>query len=96
MTDEQNELVPEEEKPTQNEPVNRNTRRSYVFFLTLFAMSILTGMVIFGSTGAVAIAIANGLINIVELLVMFYVGASVLDRSDMLGKIGNALSKGGK
>ena len=93
MTNEQKELVPEEE-PKSNAPVSRETRRAYVFFVTLFALLTLAGMIIFGSTGAVAIAIANGLINIVELNIMFYVGASVLDRSDMLGKIGNALSKG--
>lgn len=86
----QESAVKEEENPV-NAPVSRETRRSYVFFVTFFCLVSLILMPVFGAVGLVAEIIAAGFVDIIKLLIVFYIGASVLDRGDFLQGIVGAV-----
>lgn len=87
----QESAVKEEESKPVNVPVSRETRRSYIFFVTFFCLVSLVLFPIFGAAGLVAEIIAAGFVDIIKLLVVFYIGSSVLDRADFLEGIVTAV-----
>lgn len=87
--------VKEEEKPV-NAPVSRETRRAYVFFVTTFCLLSCIGMVIFGATGPLALAVVNGFVYIIIVALSLYIGGSIMDRSEFLGKLADAFNWGKK
>lgn len=81
----------EENVGTQKAPVSRETRRAFVFFTVSFCLLSLVGMLTFGAAGAVAEIIALGFLRLCEFCVVFYVGGSILDNSEVLSKIADAV-----
>lgn len=92
MEDTSKELEAEEETmETQKAPVSRETRRAFVFFTVSFCLLALVGMLSFGAAGAVAEIVALGFLRLCEFCVVFYVGGSILDNSEMLSKLADAV-----
>ena len=74
----------------QRQPVNRTRRAIYVFAVTATALGGAIGLAVWGPDTGTAENTARGLIGIAQTVIVAYLGASVVDRSDVLGKLGDA------
>lgn len=50
-------------------------------------------LVLNGTTGPLATTLVEGLMQLAITLVIFYLGASVVDRSDVLGRMGDGFGR---
>lgn len=79
-------------KENTDEPVNRTRRAYYIFAVTAFCLLSASTFVGMGYESRISEHFALRLIDLVEILSIIYVSAGVLDRSNFLSKIGEAIS----
>lgn len=77
--------------PQRADIVYRRWRRGYVFAITSVSMTLSSFLVFGGFTGTMAELFLKGLIELVSTMAILYVGAGVIDRSQILSKIGDGM-----
>ncbi|XAI96063.1 hypothetical protein [Microcystis phage Mwe-JY26] len=82
-------------EPTQT-PINRTRRFAYIALVTAAAMGGALSIPLAGFDNRVAERAVEGLLGLAEIVVIVYVGASVTDRSGLLGKLGDAMASRNK
>ena len=75
------------------QPVSRVRRAAFVFTSFAFCLGMSSYLVLSDTTGPLATVLVEGLIQLAITLVIFYLGASVVDRSDVLGRMGDGFSR---
>jgi hypothetical protein len=79
------------------QPVSRVRRAIFVFLVMAICLGGAIGLALWGPATGTAENTARGLIGIAQTVVVAYLGASVVDRSDVLGKLGDAAKvRGGR
>jgi hypothetical protein len=68
-------------------------RAIYVGLSTTFALVVPTVLVFMHYDGPLATQLVNGLINLASTICMLYLGAGVIDRSQILHRIGEGFSR---
>lgn len=71
-------------------PVNRTRRFIYIALVTAACLASALAIVFCGYDSRLAERVAEGMLDIVQIVVLSYVTASVTDRSGLLGKVGDA------
>lgn len=74
-----------------DEPVNRTRRAIYIFLISAFGLIASTSLVAFGYESRISESFVLRLVDLVELVALIYVTASVMDKSKILSKIGDAV-----
>jgi hypothetical protein len=78
-------------KEPTDEPVNRTRRAIYIFLISIFGLTASTSLVAFGYESRISESFVLRLVDLVELVALIYVTASVMDKSKILSKIGDAV-----
>jgi hypothetical protein len=81
---------PPEIDPDQ-EPVNRTRRFVYIATVTATSVILATVIAYTHPEGRVAEAVVDGLLTLAQIVAIAYVTASAVDRSNILGKIGESI-----
>lgn len=79
-----------------HEPVNRTRRFVYIATITAFALLSAAFLTFEGRTSSLSVRYVELAMSLVETIALLYLGASVLDRSDVLGKLGDSLGRRSK
>lgn len=74
-----------------DEPVNRTRRAIYIFTVSAFSLISSAAFVVFGYESKIAEHYVLALLDLVEIIAIIYVTASVMDKSKLLSKIGDAV-----
>lgn len=75
-----------------DEPVNRTRRAFYIFAVTAFSLVISSLYVGLGMDSKIVEHFVLGLLDLVEIIAIVYVSAGVIDRSEILKKVGEAMN----
>lgn len=78
------------------EPVSRKRRAWFAFSVTFFCLFSMAGIVFIFPESVVATVAISAFSGLATIVVTAYIGASTLDRSDVLGKIGEGVRNWGE
>ena len=73
----------------KEEPVSRMGRRLFAWILVAFSLGTSVYMALTGVEGSLAEIVVEGLIGVAQVGTIFYISGSVVDRSNILGKLGD-------
>jgi len=71
-------------------PVNRTRRAIYVFGVSLWCLAVPTAVVFLKIDSPLAELVVKSMLGIVTAVAVTYLGTSTIDRSNILGKLGDA------
>ena len=74
--------------PHAADVIYRRWRRGYIFAMSFFCLTLATAITLKGIDTEVAKIFVRGLVEVLVYLVICYIGAGVLDRSQILSRIG--------
>lgn len=93
QSDDEQAQEPEVQYQREQDSGYSRRRAIYVFGVTVFSLVTAVALVVMGYTGDLATKLVGGLIDLVSTLALLYLGAGVVDRSQILHRLGDSFNR---